>query len=501
MLVSPDGRWLFSAYGGSSDVNMIRLIRASDGEELWCNEYEDGDQKIVTLELSRDGAAFYIGLDSGVVAAFQCKDGQRLWSYEVGETVPSDWHFNASSDGGKLVFWAADGSLHCLSAQTGERLWQSPTSLEAPASWQLQSSRDGARVYYTTQGGSVVAVSGVTGDLLWTAPSLFSPSSSSTAGQSDNAAAAQAAEAAGHNLSSYSSAPCASATRFESWIAALAPDGSCLYFVDGSGNAVRCLAAGSGVERWHYSDALQTHIISGFSVSPDGASVVALYNDGSLRALDASGGKLRWSLPPGSAGESKSGTGDSETSTRYRIVIDHHGSRVLRLSSDGDLKCFSLANASLDWSCRLGPVSKLDTLQTCPNGLWVMLETADEHVHSFNLEHGISQWSLDPRTTTSSPAGQEEVAQRRLSPSALIRKKRFAVLAVLAFVLYLRRNGYLRRTGAGEEADQDLLSAALTDLLGAKQAQALLGREPPPEVEPGEQDSMTKEYDRDNAEE
>ncbi|HEY8475127.1 MAG TPA: carboxypeptidase regulatory-like domain-containing protein [Natronosporangium sp.] len=140
------------------------LLAGETLAEAWTADA--GGEVVFSSPVIGDGRLF-VNVTSGALAAFDLADGSRLWQFPTSEFMRGA---PAVADGVVYAGGGLDGGIHALDAATGELQWEVPT----PDRFTVYSApvvRDGV-VYVTTgptsdRSDTVFALDAVTGEQLW----------------------------------------------------------------------------------------------------------------------------------------------------------------------------------------------------------------------------------------------------------------------------------------------------------------------------------------------
>lgn len=294
-------RWRYSLRGGSRATPLLHedhiylgandgifyALQADDGKLAW--KFDARAEIVSSAAVWEDLILF--GAADGKFHALT-RDGESKWVYEAERPIMSS---PVVSEDGKVLFGTNDARLVALDASSGQLLW---TNEDAAYNVEIRPVIHDAKVYYGAWDGNLYCLDLESGKRLWSEPG---PHNQSITGvlRRYYAPADNAPCIAGDNLfvtdRAYVLGRYTAGGDFQTTIAkdcsavAVSQDGKSLYIRSGGGPVSKI--AFDGTQIW------QSDVVAGrIPVSPAEKDKVVYVctNTGTLHALDADSGKLRW---------------------------------------------------------------------------------------------------------------------------------------------------------------------------------------------------------------
>jgi outer membrane protein assembly factor BamB len=257
----------------STGPGQLSAFRRSDGSLAWHSQavprLQSGGERLPLPVLALDSSVIYAAASPDSLAAWRVADGTLLWQSPPLE-VPADPAYNFSSlplpepvVGENVIYFSAGQSVHAVSAADGSLLWSS--SALQPANLYTPPTLANGRLFIVAPNSSLYALSADSGAVLWHGPN---------------------ADTATLPRESSDALPAPPTVR----------DGVVYYTAS---DGLRALAVSSGTPLWHLSATS-----SGTDPSPEvtGGVTYAVAN-GTLWALDARTGRVRWKATVQQGGE------------------------------------------------------------------------------------------------------------------------------------------------------------------------------------------------------
>ena len=270
-----------------SEADTINALRASDGSSLW---HYISRSSIVSLLSLADGVV-YVGTQDGHLSALRASDGFPLWTHTLETPSP----LSPIVVDGSLYLSLQDGGLEVLRADTGALLWRYRPNIPALQLYPLPLVMNGD-VYVLTQDGHIYAMRSSNGFIAWRVtlqstnflPPMFGTGGVVYVGAVDgNIDAIRASDGSmiwhhqGENEGSAS-------IMIAQGVIYLA-----FYASSGVNNitSIVTLRASDGRVLWKYTPHVPARQLS--PVEAEGLVLISM-QDGSINALSASSGVLRW---------------------------------------------------------------------------------------------------------------------------------------------------------------------------------------------------------------
>lgn len=387
--LSPDGSRLFVQADGR-----LRALETTTGSQQW-SSHQDG-----ILVPSQDGRCIFVG--GRELCALAAHSGEPLWTSCVKGFIQS---LVSTADGATLFCGTGNGELHAVVASSGDSQWYFAAGSSLPDGWAPAVRPDGGGVVFWCGDGCIRSMS--CGVQQWLLGPLEAPATFQLVIAADGTQV----------FSATSSGIRALGAGEERWTYDLegeAPncfmvssDGQVLYVGTSGGklHSVRVVSA----ERLWVRD-LKSEVRSLLS-SPDGRTVFAATKDGKLHAVGIS------------------------TWVRENVgvpVIDPHGLYLLVQDRDR-LSAIATGSGELLWTLE----SVADVVPTVSfDGARIFVVGIDGLVQAVSAS-GEKAWHES--------GGAQRSAEPALSASALLEKKRLAVIFVFVAMVGAKHSGVLTK--------------------------------------------------------
>lgn len=303
--VAADGR----VFVGAEDGNLYALD-AKTGALLWLFHAQGG---IASSPAVADGAVFFLGRD-GVVQALKAADGAPLWAFHTqgearfaahgmfgmprdGHPVSDPWDFYLSSPlvhAGRVYVGSSDGHVYALDAHTGALAWAWRTGGMVHSSPALA----GKNIVVGSWDGAVYALDADSGELRWRHQTDGEQKVSINFGiQGSPSTDLDTVYIGSRDGFCYALDAATGQPRWRynaqgSWIVGTpAQDTDTVYVGTSDTGLLLALDKKTGKERYRFDTKVWTFA----SPLRVGDVVVAASMKGELHALDAAGGRARWS--------------------------------------------------------------------------------------------------------------------------------------------------------------------------------------------------------------
>ena len=266
----------------SSTIRSIDALRASDGSLLW---HYNSRTPFASMPTVADGV-IYASTEDGHVHALSASDGFPFWE---NTSLFSSNSASPTAADGRIYLDLRNGSIEALLASNGALLWHklppTPLAESSPA------VVDGA-VYVNALDGSIYALRASDGSTLWRA-SLHLPDVLPSIIMRDGVIFVEAQNGSVEALRSKDGSVLWLYTGAEGGAGPLtvAQNMVFLAFQTGDRASITALRASDGLALWHYTP--RALPVPFPQLVADGL-VLVVFPDGSIDALGASNGTLRW---------------------------------------------------------------------------------------------------------------------------------------------------------------------------------------------------------------